>query len=68
MLLDVETGMDKARSAAGETVTVNVALLPSLTVRVPGERVTSSLAGMVPSPVGDQPLGPSLFLACTWTS
>ena len=36
------TGMVSARSVAGETVTVNVALLPSLTVLLAGEKDTFS--------------------------
>ena len=59
-----EMGMDSERSAAGDTLTVKVAELPSLTLW-DGEKDTFSSLGMRPSPVGDQPLGPSLFFACT---
>ena len=65
MLLDAETEMVKSRSAAGETVTVNVALLPSLTVSLPEEKDTDSELGMVPSPVGDHSLSPSTFFERT---
>ena len=68
MLLGALTGMLRARSAAGDTVTVMVALLPSLTLWLAGEKVTSSLLGMLPSPVGDQSLSPSLFFERTSTS
>ena len=68
MLLDAETGMERERSAAGSTVTVMVALLPSLTVWLPGEKETDSELGMVPSPVSDQSLAPSLFFERTSTS
>ena len=41
-VLDEVIGMSKSRSAAGETVTVKVPSLPSLTVRLAGEKTTSN--------------------------
>ena len=65
---DMDTRMLNERSAAGDTLTVKEAELPSSTVRDAGENDTFSRLGMLPSPVVDQSLSPSLFFDRTCTS
>ena len=61
--------MDRERSAAGATVTVTVALAALIDgLASGGERHRSSELRMVPSPVSDQSLAPSLFFERTSTS